>query len=301
MRLKNLSFFLVIFFFLLTGLLSPANADIFITGADGYFKTDNFKAAFKLYDDYARKCEKTLGETEVKYIFIKDDSSCKDVIKKTSDVLSKSFYCYYRAGYCLEKLGKSTAAIDYYIKALHMCSAAKAAKYVNLLNAKAETDYHFITIEPRDLGFVYDRIYAIGAGTETLVEKIRYVAELRRDLAKLIENNIDVNKQPEYRARFAVCQKSEKNLCILLENFVNYEINRYVFTRFDEFVKCLNSFKPVTPAADGVLDVARTVRQNLMHIIADSQNPASEGNLIELNNKLSALIEIINYMEANRN
>lgn len=299
MRSRGLLFIFIVVLFLLSLSLNAYAFDINISGADGYFKVKCYKQAFNLYDNYAKKCENELAEVKKDNYLVSSQHSEGDQLKKGSEILAKSFYCYYMAGNCLEKLGQKSDAANYYLKALYMTRARKTVTFVHALIGPKKTKNIVIDIAPKELNTVYDRLYFIGVDTRVLLEKIRAVGEIRRDLAVLIENGTDPARQDEYKARFAVCQKSESNLCVLLENFVIYEINRGNFDRFDVFVKYLNEFKPITHAVDGILNVASRVKENLASIIANSQNPASMPGIGDLKQKLAGLSEIIDYINAN--
>lgn len=273
--------------------------DLFLTGAEGFYKMKNYKTAFNQFDQYAKSCEKKATDpvTESYLICSKDDE--KEITRKGAEHLYKSFYCYYMAAMSLEKLGKPADAVNYYLKALYMTRTRQQVTFVNKITRKKTVKFLVYDITPKEINQNYDRLYQLGTDTWQLLEKIRSVGEIRRDLAYLIENGIDPEKQGEYKARFAVCQKSEKNLCVLLENFVIYEMNRGVYDKFDVFVNYLNNFKPITHAVDGILSVAKTSKENLANIISNSTNPVSVPSIETLKQKLTGLGEIIDYMDAN--
>jgi len=292
--LLSISILLVSFF--------AANAfafDLFLSGAEGYYNMKNFSMAFKQFDEYAKKCEKKATDPiEEKFLLCSKDDE-KEIVKEGHDLLNKSFHCYYMAGKSLECLGKPADAVNYYVKALYMTRTRQQVTFINRITGKKTVKFFVYDINPLEINHNYDRIYQLGIDTLTLLEKIRAVGEIRRDLANLIENGIDPEKQNEYKARFAVCQKSEKNLCVLLENFILYEMNRGIYDRFDISVKYLNGFKPITHAIDGILGVAKTSKQNLTTIIANSTNPVSVPSIEDLKQKLAGLTEIIDYIDAN--
>lgn len=298
--LSRNSLLTVLVFVMVLSFTSSAMAfDACVSTANGFFKFKNYKMAFTHYDAYAKRCEKNLlaADPDDHYICIK--SAEKKQLEKGRELLEKTFYCYYMAGVALEKLNKPADAVNYYVKALYMTAAYKNVTFIHALTRKRTVKSLVFEIAPKDLNANYDRIYALGIDTVVLMEKIRAVAEIRRDLAKLIAGGIDPEKQDEYKARFAVCQKREYNLCVLLENLVVYEMNRGIYTRFDAFVKHINEFKPITPAVSSLLKVAEVMKQNLITIIAHSENPYSVPTLDELNAKLSGLSEIIDYINAN--
>lgn len=272
-----------------------------VATADGFFKIKSYKMAFTHYDACAKMFEKrlTAADPDDHYLCIK--SAEKQQVEKGREQLEKTFYCYYMAGVTLEKLNKPADALNYYVKALYMTAVFKNVTFIHTITRKKTVKSLVFNIVPKNLNDNYDRIYALGIDTVVLMEKIRAVAEIRRDLAKLIEGNIDPEKQNEYKARFAVCQSREHNLCVLLENLVVYEMNRGIYTRFDAFVKHMNEFKPITPAVSSILKVAEVLKRNLVTIIAHSENPYSVPTLDELNAKLAGLSEIIDYIHANLN
>ncbi|HOD39198.1 MAG TPA: hypothetical protein PKW98_01985 [Candidatus Wallbacteria bacterium] len=298
--LSRNSLLTVLVFVMVLSFTSSAMAfDACVSTANGFFKFKNYKMAFTHYDAYAKRCEKNLlaADPDDHYICIK--SAEKKQLEKGRELLEKTFYCYYMAGVALEKLNKPADAVNYYVKALYMTIAYKNVTFIHTLTRKRTVKSLVFEIAPKDLNANYDRIYALGIDTAVLMEKIRAVAEIRRDLAKLIAGGIDPEKQDEYKARFAVCQKREYNLGVLLENLVVYEMNRGIYTRFDAFVKHINEFKPITPAVSSLLKIAEVMKQNLITIIAHSENPYSVPTLDELNAKLSGLSEIIDYINAN--
>jgi hypothetical protein len=290
----------ILVFILVLSFTSTAFAfDARVAAADGFFKIKNYKLAFTHYDACAKNFEKdaSANDPDDHYLCIKEAE--KKQTAEGRNLLEKTFYCYYMAGVTLEKLNKPADAVKYYTKALYMTAAYKHVTFIHAITRKKTFKYIVFEITPKDFNANYDRIYALGIDTVVLLEKIRAIAEIRRDLAKLIEGGIDPGRQNEYKARFAVCQKREYNLKVLLENFIVYEMNRGAYARFDAFVKYINEFKPITPAVSSILKTAVVLKQNLITIIAHSQNPFSTPTLDELSAKLAQLSEIIDYINAN--
>ncbi len=296
---RNFLVSILVFVMVLSFTTAALAFDACVTTANGFFKVKSYKMAFTHFDAYAKRCEKNVTATDKDDHYLCMKEAEKKQLEEGREELNKSFYCYYMAGVCLEKLGKPVDAVNYYMKALYMTSARKPVRFIHMIRRKKTVKNLVMEIAPKELNPNYDRIYALGIDTVVLLEKIRAVAEIRRDLAVLIAGGIDAEKQDEYKARFAVCQKSEKNLCVLLENFIVYEMNRGIYDRFDVFVKYLNDFKPLTPAVAGILNVANTVKQNLVTIISHSENPVSVPTMAELKTKLANLSEIIDYINAN--